>query len=174
MQKLSLLLLLVVFISCKNKKAGHSEVKETRTSGTLDILVDETFAPIVQDQIDVFNLDYPDAHINQKLGNETKILPTFLNDTTRVMVLSRVLTPEEEQYYTKRSIRVNVSRFAIDGIALITNKDNNDSTITVKEVLDIFKGNSATRSLVFDNAYSSTMRYFLELAKTKELPARGV
>lgn len=137
-------------------------------------MVDETFAPIIDKQIEIFKLDYPNATITTILSNEKKILPAFLNDTIRVMVSSRMLSPDEEQYYTKRSIKVNSSRFAVDGIALITNSDNVDSTITVDEVIDILKGKSTNKNLVFDNAYSSTLRYFKDLSQINDLPAKGV
>lgn len=174
MKKISLLLLLFVFAACKHKKNTEHAVVETRTSGTLKLLVDETFAPIVDKQIEIFKLDYPDATITQRLDNERKILPTFLNDTIRVMVSSRVLNASEEEYYAKRSIKVNTSRFAVDGIALIVNADNIDSTITVDEVVDVLKGKSTNKNLVFDNAYSSTLRYFKDLAQINSLPKSGV
>jgi phosphate transport system substrate-binding protein len=170
-----ILLLFVALTSCQNKadKDGTSEV--SRTAGKATFLVDESFGNIIDDQIEVFNSDYPDAHFKVITGNENKILPTFLNDSVRVIVMSRMLTPDEEKTYSRRSIPVYTSRFAIDGIALITSNDNPDSTITVAEVIDILKGTSKSgKSLVFDNAYSSTLRYFKELAKINKLPKKGV
>jgi phosphate transport system substrate-binding protein len=176
MKKLTgLLLLLVVLASCKNKTGKAGAVEPSRTSGEATLLVDESFHNIIGDQIDVFNSDYPDAHFKVITGNENKILPTFLNDSVRVIVLSRMLTPDEEKKYSQRSIPVYTSRFAIDGIALITGNENPDSTITAEEVIDIMKGTAKSgRSLVFDNAYSSTLRYFKDLAKINTLPKKGV
>ncbi|PST84815.1 phosphate ABC transporter substrate-binding protein [Pedobacter yulinensis] len=178
MNRLSVaLLLLLGAAACRNtpeKSPEEKEVAETRTSGTVKILVDETFLPIVNDQIEVFQSDYPDAVITPVPGYENRILPTFLNDSVRVVVLSRMLTPDEEKYYTRRRIKVGTSRFAIDGIALITHKGNKDSTISVNDVKEILRGNQPTKQLVFDNPYSSTLRYFRELAGVKELPKKGV
>ncbi len=86
-----------------------------------------------------------------------------------------MLTEEEGKVYRNRNIIPKTSRFAIDGIALITGNDDIDSNITVEEVIKIMKGTSSDkRSLVFDNAYSSTLRYFKELAQIKELPGKGI
>lgn len=168
-----ILLLFAALASCKNKKEEDTQV--SRTVGNATILVDESFHNIIDDQIEVFNSDYPDAHFKVITGNENEILPTFLNDSVRVIVMSRTLTPEEEKIYTRRSIPVYTSRFAIDGIALITSNDNPDSTITAEEIVEILKGTSKSgKSLVFDNAYSSTLRYFKELAKINKLPSKGV
>jgi phosphate transport system substrate-binding protein len=139
------------------------------------LLVDETFGPIIESQLNVFNEEYPDAKFTVIKGSESKIVPTFLNDSVRVMISSRLLTPEEKKGYLNRGIQIKTSRFAIDGIALIINKDNIDSTIDVNEVIAILKGESKTgNKLVFDNAYSSTIRYFKTLAKINALPSEGV
>jgi phosphate transport system substrate-binding protein len=174
MRNLSFLLLLILFAACK-QKTNKSSQTESRTTGFAKILVDESFANIVGDQITVFNSDYPDAKFDIIEGNERNILPTFLNDSVRIIIMSRVLTPAEEQFYQKRSIPIYTQRFAIDGIALIGNKDNPDSTITAQEVISILQGKSTgNKNLVFDNPYSSTMRYFKDLAKIKSLPNKGV
>ncbi|WP_316747008.1 substrate-binding domain-containing protein [Pedobacter gandavensis] len=175
MKYLSLILLLFVFVACKRKPKAVDAVEQSRTTGSVTILADESFARVLADQIDVFKSDYPKAEFKVIEGNEQKIFPTFLNDSIRVMISSRMLTPEEDKMYRNRSIVPRASRFAIDGIALISNVDSPDSTITVQEVIDILKGKSTSgKKLVFDNAYSSTIRYFMELAKIKELPKTGV
>ncbi|WP_432710773.1 PstS family phosphate ABC transporter substrate-binding protein [Pedobacter sp.] len=168
-----ILLTLMIFSSCKDKEKKGPPVSST--SGDVSILVDESFGNVVDDQIAVFKSDYPKANFDVIRGEEGKILPTFLNDSVRVIILSKVLTPAEEKIYANRGIPVRASRFAIDGIALITSKDNVDSTITVEEVISILKGKQTHgRGLVFDNAYSSTVRYFKELAGIKSLPEKGV
>ncbi|QXU40911.1 PstS family phosphate ABC transporter substrate-binding protein [Pedobacter sp. D749] len=164
---------LALLVSCKRKNKTDA-VKETRTSGTLKILVDESVGPIVQDQINIFGLDYPDAKFEATVKPEEKLLPSFLNDSVRVIVLPRLLTKAEEKYYNQRNIKINSSRFAIDGIALITNQGNIDSTINVNEVIDILQGKKSDKKLVFDNAYSSTFQYFKELAHISQFPATGV
>ncbi|MBB2146007.1 phosphate ABC transporter substrate-binding protein [Pedobacter sp. LMG 31464] len=174
MKNIGFALVLLAILSCNRgqKKGG---IPETRTSGTTELLVDESFARILDDQIEVFKSDYPDAKVTTILGNENKILPDFLNGKVKMIVLSRMLKPEEERYYKQKQIAVFTDRFAIDGIALITNAANVDTNITVKEVLDILKGTATSnKKLVFDNAYSSTIRYFRDSAKVKELPKAGV
>jgi ABC-type phosphate transport system substrate-binding protein len=169
---LAFLVLSVVACSDSSKKDA---VVQTRTSGTVKILVDESFSSIIADQIEVFNSDYKDAKFNILEGNENKIVPNFLNDSMGVIILSRRLKPDEDKIYRNRGIIPKTSRFAIDGIALITGKDNIDSNITVEQVINILKGTGEEgRSLVFDNAYSSTVRYFKDLAQINELPKSGV
>lgn len=169
-----IILLALTFTAC-HKKTKKKVISQTRTSGNTTLLVDESFAKILDAQIMVFKSDYPDATIKTISGNENKILPTFVNGKVQMIVLSRMLKPAEEEYYKHKQIPIYTDRFAIDGIALITNVNNIDSNITVNEVFDILKGTSKSgKKLVFDNAYSSTIRYFTDSAKIKELPKAGV
>jgi phosphate transport system substrate-binding protein len=174
MKNLILAFLVLSIVACSDSSKKDTVV-QTRTSGTVKILVDESFSSIIADQVEVFNSDYKDAKFNISKGNENKIVPGFLNDSMGVIILSRRLRPDEEKIYRNRGIIPKTSRFAIDGIALITGKDNIDSNITVEQVISILKGaDSGEKSLVFDNAYSSTVRYFKDLAQIKELPKSGV
>ena len=175
MRNLVVICFLFLIASCNSKDAGDGAIVQTRTSGSVKLLVDESFASVVEDQIEVFKSDYKDAEFTVVQGNENQMLPIFLNDSIRVIVLSRMLTAEEDKVYRSRSIVPKTSRFAIDGIALITNKDDLDSNITVGEVIKMMQGTSEDkRNLVFDNAYSSTLRYFKDLAKVKEIPDKGI
>jgi len=173
MKRILILFLALSFCACKRKEKSGG-IEETRTSGTLKMLVDESVGPIVQQEIDIFKLDYPQATFLTTIKPELKLLPAFLNDTARVIVLPRMLTKTEEKFYQQRNIKINTSRFAVDGLALITNKGNIDSTINVKDVVDILQGKGSGRQLVFDNAYSSTFQYFKQLAGIDQFPAKDV
>lgn len=162
----------MLFLSCnRGKKSG---LVSDRTSGKTTLLVDESFSRVLDDQIEVFTDDYPNAKVTTILGNEGEILPKFLNGEERMIILSRMLKPSEERYYKQKQIPIFTDRFAIDGIALITNSENIDTLITAKEVFDILRGVGSTKKLVFDNASSSTVRYFMDSAKVTTLPKSGV
>ena len=169
-----LLLFTLACFSCK-RKTNKETVHETRTSGNTTILVDETYSRILDDQVMVFESDYPDAKVKSIIGNESEILPKFIKGEVKMIVLSRMLKPAELGFYKQRQSAVYTDRFAIDGLALIVNNSEVDSTITVSETYNIMKGTSKTgRKLVFDNAFSSTIRYFVDSTQIKELPKQGV
>lgn len=164
-----LLVSLLVITACSNKK------RQTETSGTTSILVDESFKPIVEDQWLVFESLYPRAKIDLIAKPEISLINTLLSDTiSRVAVLSRELRKDEAAFFERKQIKIRTNRFAIDAVAMITNKNSSDSTITVQEIIDIMKGKPSKHSLVFDNANSSTVRYLKELAGVTVLPAKGV
>lgn len=149
--------------------------QQSYTRGEMNILVDESFAPIIEDEVYVFENTYTDARINALYKSETEVLNLFLSDSIRVAILSRMLKPAEARFYENKKIKIRVNRFAIDGVALITNKSNADTTATVEDILSVLRGKPGKiNRLVFDNANSSTVRYLKELAAVQQLPSAGV
>ncbi|NEU10361.1 phosphate ABC transporter substrate-binding protein [Flavihumibacter sp. R14] len=163
----------LIVSACQNQQAAPTET--TYTSGETSVIIDESFAPIIEDQSYVFEKHYPKSKLNRIYKPENEVLNLFLNDSVRVAVLSRELTADEAKRYQNKNIKLRVNRFAIDGIALITNRSNPDSLITVAEIISLMKGEPGKiKSLVFDNPNSSTVRYMKDLAGIKELPAKGI
>jgi phosphate transport system substrate-binding protein len=157
--------------SCQQNK---TEV-QSYTSGREKILVDESLIPIIEDQTYVFESTYPDAKLELVAKSENELVNSFLDDSAQVAILSRELRADERKHFDSRKIKIRVNRFAVDGIALIAHNSIKDSTATVEDIIKVLKGEvSALGNLIFDNANSSTVRYFKELAGVKELPAKGV
>jgi phosphate transport system substrate-binding protein len=168
----SVLLGAALLSACQNQS---SPSQTTYISGEISVVADETFAPIIEDQAYVFESLYDKSKINRVYKTENEVLNLFLNDSIRVAILSRELSPEESKRYENKNIRLRVNRFAIDGIALVTERTNPDSLVTVAQVISVMRGeNSRIKSLVFDNPNSSTVRYMKELAGIKLLPSKGV
>lgn len=169
------LLLSVLFVialaSCQTKQAE----KESYTSGREQILVDESFAPIIEDQSFLFQSTYPKAKIDLVLKSEIELLNLFLSDSIQVAIISRLLEEDERKHFESKNIKIRVNRFAIDGIALISHNSSKYVNVDVLDIIKILKGEpSALQSLVFDNANSSTVRYFKDLASIDKLPSTGI
>jgi phosphate transport system substrate-binding protein len=170
-----LVTVVLLFAMCNQKSQNDSE-KETILKGSLEITVDETVKPIVEDQIAVFEGTYYDAKISIKPKSEAELINDLLNQKTKVVITTRDLTQEEKDKFVKLKINPRVTPFATDAIAFISNKSNNDTLIALKTVIDFMKGipNSKIKGLVFDNPNSSTVRYMKNLAKVNDIPAHGV
>jgi len=167
-------LLVFLFAMCNQK--SKDDTKETILKGSLDIAVDETVKPIVDDQVAVFEGTYYDAKINVKPKSEAEVINDLLNQKTKVVVTARKLTSEELKRFEKSKINPRVTPFAVDAIAFISSKSNKDTLIALKSVIDFMQGktDSNIKGLVFDNPNSSTVRYMKELAKVKDIPKNGV
>lgn len=158
--------------SCDNPP---SKENETVVTGNTTMLVDETFEPIIEDELAVFKSSYKHADISLVNTTENKVFHLLLSDSAKVAIVARELTDREFNFFTAKSIIPKTRKFATDAIALITHKDNPDTTISVEEIIRLLKGDSnGSKALVFDNPNSSTVRYLKELAKIDTLPVKGV
>ncbi|KQB40787.1 PstS family phosphate ABC transporter substrate-binding protein [Flavobacterium aquidurense] len=170
-----LVVFVFLFAMC-NQKSKNEADSETILKGSIDITVDETVKPIVEDMVAVFEGTYYDAKISIKPKSEAELINDLLNQKAKVVVTTRDLTQEEKTRFEKSKINPRVTLFAKDAIAFVTNKGNNDTLIALKTVIDFLQGksDSGIKGLVFDNPNSSTVRYMKELAKVKDIPSKNV
>src|ERR1700749_4201790 len=75
----------------KPSKVGQ----ETPTDGTIHISVDESFKPVIDSQIKVFESSFPNAHIIAHYRSEAQCLRDLTTDSTRLVLVTRGLTREE-------------------------------------------------------------------------------
>ncbi|MCI1190029.1 substrate-binding domain-containing protein [Hymenobacter sp. DH14] len=159
-------------VSCNGP--GSPGAQDTPTSGTVAVSVDETFAPILQAQVDTFAKLYPNAHVQMSFQPEEKVMLDLINDKIKVAVVSRELNAEEQADFVKQTITPRTTRIGIDGLAIVLNRANPDSLLTVAQLAEIFTGKTANWSqvsgkkglaainVVFDANRSSTTRFVLD------------
>lgn len=167
-----------MFFSCKGDKttSDGKAVNETLIAGKTKVLVDNTVQPIVEDVLAVFHSVYSRSHVTQVNMTENEIVNVLLQDSASVVVLPRLLTAQEESHFEKLGIKPEVTPFATDAIAFITNKTAKDTVVNLEDVLKVLKGNTSDKvqKLVFDNGNSSTVQYLLKLAGVKQVPSQNV
>jgi len=166
---------LLVFFSCKKESSN----KETIISGETTFLVDESIFPIVEDQKNVFeNTYHAKIHLNTK--PEAEIINNIIDDTARVAVTTRLLSKEEEEVSIKNKITPKLTKFGIDAVVFIVNKQEQDSIISLDEIFAYLNGQEqkSIKNLVFDNPNSSVTRNVFEklnidVQKNKNLYSKG-
>ena len=153
---------------------GSPGAQDTPTSGKVAVSVDETFAPILQAQVDTFAKLYPNAQVQMSFQPEEKVMLDLINDKVKVAVVSRKLNAEEEADFVKQTIVPRTTRIGIDGLAIVLNRANPDSLLTVAQLAEIFTGKTANWAqvsgkkgltainVVFDANRSSTTRFVLD------------
>lgn len=152
-----------------------SKESETVVTGKTTMLVDDTFEPIIEDQLAVFESSYKHAEITLINAPENRVFHLLLSDSAKVAIVTRKLTEDENSFFESKNIIPKTRKFATDAIALITHNSNPDSVISVEEIIQILKGvHQESKALVFDNPNSSTVRYLKELADIDSLPSQGV
>lgn len=165
--------LMLLYLACND---APSKEKQSILTGAASILVDEGILPIIESQLEVFKHSYVHTDIALLAKPENEVISALIRDTGQVAVLTRLLTAEENEFFEKRKFRPRITPIAKDAIAIIAHTSVANSRISVAEIQSIMRGEqlSGNRSLIFDHANSSTVRYFKELAGVDSLPANGV
>ena len=158
--------LLFTTSSClKYEKAGNSH-----TTGTTTIVCDNTFQNIMSQEIDVFEYQYPDAHILARYATQAEAFDSLMSLNTKTIVAARDVTPKEREILKNKNRTVRSTKVAVDAVALIVNPANPVGKLTLKEVADILSGDSkdwndiwpcdlGEISVVFDDKSSSLITY---------------
>jgi phosphate transport system substrate-binding protein len=164
---------IVFFFACNQSKSSKN--KETILKGSATIYVDETLTPVIEDQVEVFENKY-EAKIKLISKSEAETVNSLFKEKSAIAILSRNLTAEEFKVFEQKKIVPKITMFATDAVALISNKNNNDSIVALKDIISFMQGNAvpSIKGLVFDNPNSSTVSYMNSLAGIKAIPEKGV
>ena len=154
----------VLFNSC-NSQTEQSGDEETLEKGTIHISADESFKPVIDSQIQVFESSYPDAKIIAHYKPEAECLKDFAVDSIRMVIATRGYTESEERFMSD-SMRINPSKLVVayDAIAVIVNPGSADTLFTMTEIKDLIQGRSAKKlAPVFDGvSATSTVRFVID------------
>ncbi|MCW3083184.1 MAG: hypothetical protein JWP12_550 [Bacteroidetes bacterium] len=157
------------FFSCGGPNAN--EPTDTPTSGEVRVVVDESFQQLFDTQIYTFQSLYDKAKVDAKYLPENEALQRLINDSCKVVVMCRDLTPAERKQFEQANLFPISTKIAEDAIAIVVNPENPDSTLTVEKVKAILLGIDTLWSqvdkngrpekiqIVFDNAGSANARY---------------
>lgn len=138
------------------------------------MVVDETFMPVINAQLEVFHSVYQYAHIQAIPLPENDAFNMLFKDSTRLILASRKLTDKEVQFFNNKKIFPKQVKIATDAVALIVNRENPDSVFTMTDLVSILKGevtqwsqlnkenNLGPIDLVFDNPQSGVVRYMVD------------
>jgi len=168
------LISIVLVVSSCNKTPKSTKWQDTTTTGVIPITCDQCFQPIIQSEINVFESLYPMAGIVPIYTDEVEAIQLLMKDSVRLAVTSRGLTDGERAAFTNKKMFVRELEIAIDAIALIVNKENEESIIGIPTIKKILTGeitewkqlNPKSKlkkiDVIFDNPNSSTIRYAID------------
>lgn len=159
--------------SCGDNNSRNDTPQETTTRGNINISVDESYLPVITQELNVFDSSYPEAHINAAYKTEKECFDDLFRDSARLIVVSRELTGEEKSVYEKNRIQLRSLAIARDAIAVVVNPASPDSFLTLGQLKQILLDKFARKyTVVFDHAQSGAVRYVLDsLIPGQQLPS---
>lgn len=144
---------------------GGNVPTDSITSGTIHISVDESFKPVIDSHIKVFQSKYPEAHIIVHYKPEAECLRDLNVDSIRMVIVTRGLSEEELATMNKRlSFNPSFGIMAWDAIAAIVNSGAKDTLFTMQDIRSMAKGTSGYKYkiLLDGTTQTSTVRYVVD------------
>jgi phosphate transport system substrate-binding protein len=170
--KIAVIILIFIIMGCD--RLNRDPYADTPTSGKIKIGVDETFRPVADAEILVFEGIYRYAAIKPCYYPENECFDKLLADSVRMIISSRPLNEMEKKVMWYRKIVSRETKIATDAIALIVNPANSDSVLSLNTLEKIMTGqitswenvgpgsNLGAISVVFDHKNSSIVRYAVD------------
>jgi phosphate transport system substrate-binding protein len=153
--------LCMVLGGCGNR---NSVTQETPTSGVLHISIDESFRPVIDSQIKVFESSYPDVKIIADYKPEADCFRDLTTDSTRMVIVTKGLSHNEEKFFIDSfHLTPAVGILALDAVAVIVNNNSKDSIFSMKDIHAMLDGSDTKHQVVMDGrSATSTVRYAMD------------
>ncbi len=148
--------------------------QNTTISGTTNIVVDETFRPVMEAEIDLFKGIYGYSEINAKYLPENEAFERLLNDSVQLIVASRKLRSDEIAILNNQKLFPKQLKVATDAIALIVHPSCKDTLISLNQIREILSGkitnwnqlnpesSSIPIKVLFDNEKSGIVKFMVD------------
>ncbi|MEO6315620.1 MAG: substrate-binding domain-containing protein [Chitinophagaceae bacterium] len=152
--------LIIIMAACND--AGPKAAVETNTSGTMRLSADESFKPVIDETVRVFESSWPTAKINTEYKPEADCIKDLNNDSVRMIIITRPLSRDEVTLMKAKLGYLPVfGKIASDAVAVIVNKQSPDSVFDMSDLRSMVKGTSGYKyKVVLDGLSStSTVRY---------------
>ncbi len=153
---------LTLTMSCGPDKATTADT-ETTTKGNIRISIDESYKPVAEQQLKVFDSSFPEAKITTLYRSEKECFEDLYADSARLILVSRDLTDAERKAYHAAGIYFRSLPIAMDAIAVIVHPKSVDSFMTLGQLQAILQDKFIrSYTVVFDNGQSGTVRYITD------------
>lgn len=171
MKRSLLKLTFTILIGAVLTSCGGGGQTKRYDEGSCVMYADEGTKSFMEQEIDVFEYQYPKAYVLSKYMAENDVINALLADSCQVAVTSHKLNQTQIDYLKKKQGKIaRQQEIAVDAVALIINKDNPLSLLSEQEVKEIFQGkisrwtqlavaDTSAIKIVFDHEGSANVNY---------------
>ena len=162
------LFIVVHLIACSTNSKPSAQ--DTTSSGTIHISAEETFKPILEEQLKVFKSSYPNANILIEYKSEIECLKDLKSDSTRMIFITRGLTRQEEASYKNQlGFMPTFGILAYDAVAILIHQTAKDSLFSLADLQKRLIGGN-TQQVVMDGSHLTGVVRFLKDSLAKDKP----
>ncbi len=152
----------VFFAACDNRQSINNAGKDSTANNTIRISVDESFQPVITEQLKVFQSSFPNTTIITEFKPEAECLRDLQKDSIRMIIISRELSRDETKFFDGTiGFKPEFGELAKDAVAVIINVKSADSVFTRNDLKQLLSGtgNSKLNVAIDGNTATSTVRY---------------
>lgn len=157
--------LLLVLSGCKSNKEKEKELQDTPYRGTITVSADESFKPVVDELVQVYESNHPNTKINVLYKPEAECFKDFGVDSIRMVIATRRYNTDEKAIMVD-SLGVSPQSLIVarDAVAVIVNPAAQDSLFSMTDIKNILKGRFKKNLIpVFDGVKAtSTVRFIID------------
>ena len=159
-RKTLMILFAITLLGACKSNSNQVDERDTPNKGTIRISVDESFKPVIEEQIKVHQASFPDTKIIASYKPEVECLKDLQNDSTRMILIARGLTKNETAFFeSKLSFQPQFAILAYDAVAVIVNQASKDSVFSIANLKDILSGKSKRIAVMDGKNATSTVRF---------------
>lgn len=159
-----------VLVACGKRKAADGRT-DTPISGTIKFASDESFAPIIEEELQTYQYRFPKTHLLPIYTDDNTGMRLLIDQKVNLFFTSHKLEKGEEALIQTKGPIPSVFPIGYDGIAFIVNKANRDSLLTVSQIKQILGGKftqwrqvskqnlQKNIEIVFDSRASATLHF---------------
>lgn len=155
----------VIGSSCKSYEEKEKALTDTRKRGMIYVSADESFKPVVDELVKVYESNNPGTKINVLYKPEAECLQDMLTDSIRVIIATRGFDKDEKKFI-EDSLKVSPEMMTVarDGVAVILHPSVKNASFTMEDVKNILRGRSKENFVpVFDGLKAtSTVRFIID------------
>ena len=160
---LVIFLLFFILSACGTNKIDPN--LDTRSKGKINISADESFKPVIEAQVQVYEADYPDVKLNVQYKPEADCVNDLLVDSVRMIIVTRYVDKNEKRFL-EDSLKISPDQMtmAYDAIAVIIHPDEEIHRFTLNDIKEILQGKFRKNLIpVFDGLKAtSTVRFIVD------------
>jgi len=156
---------LIFFLGCKSFEKQRDELPDHPNKGTIYVSADESFKPVIDEMVQVYELRHSAAHIIVNYKPEAECLRDMLVDSIRVIIATRTYDEGEKSLIVDSMKKAPHSMtVARDGIAVVLHPSAKDSLFHMSEIRQILTGKYKEKLIpVFDGVKAtSTVRFIID------------
>ncbi len=178
LSSLIVLISCLLLTNCKSYKEQKDELPDHDNKGTIYVSADESFKPVLDEQVQVYESNHSNARIIVSYKPEAECLKDLLVDSVRMVIATRRFNENEREFIADSfKLALKTMTIARDGIAVIVHPQAKDSLFSMQDIRDILQGRFKKNLIpVFDGVKAtSTVRFIIDsVLRGDSLTSRAV